>query len=130
MQDTSNMLIRWAIALQPYDFTAEHKPGKLNVIPDILSSLFKFEHSEMRVAPSLAPIGRNVPDDPALQGRPRLRPYQVNSHNIDETQLVESDHELFTGATNVLMYIDSEKLRQAQQAEFRPQFEYLSDPKK
>ena len=39
MQDTSNMLTRWAIALQGYDFTVEHKPGKLHVIPDTLSKL-------------------------------------------------------------------------------------------
>ena len=30
MQDTSNMLTRWAIALQSYDFTVKHKPGKLH----------------------------------------------------------------------------------------------------
>ena len=27
MQDTSNMLARWAIALQDYDFTVKHVPG-------------------------------------------------------------------------------------------------------
>ena len=118
MQDTSNMLTRWAIALQSYDFTVEHKPGKLNIIPDTLSRLFSFEHSEMRVAPHLAPICRNVPDNPALHGPHRLRPYQVNSHNLDEIQPVESDRELFTSATDVFMSIDPEKLRQAQQAEF------------
>ena len=130
MQDTSNMLTRWAIALQSYDFTVEHKPGKLNIIPDTLSRLFSFEHSEMRVAPHLAPICRNVPDNPALHGPHRLRPYQVNSHNLDEIQPVESDRELFTSATDVFMSIDPEKLRQAQQAEFGPYFEYLCDPKK
>ena len=130
MQDTSNMLTRWAIALQSYDFTVEHKPGKLNIIPDTLSRLFSFEHSERRVAPHLAPICRNVPDNPTLHGPHRLRPYQVNSHNLDEIQPVESDRELFTSATDVFMSLDPEKLRQAQQAEFGPYFEYLCDPKK
>ena len=124
------MLTRWAIALQSYDFVVEHKPGKLNIILTTMSRLFNFEHSEMRVAPHLAPIYRNVPDNPALHGPPRLRPYQVDSHNVDEIQLVESDRELFTTATDVFMSIDPEKLRQAQQAEFGPYFEYLSDPKK
>ena len=72
----------------------------------------------MSVAPHLAPICRNVPDNPALHGPHRLRPYQVNSHNLDEIQPVESDCELFTSATDVFMSIDPEKLRQAQQAEF------------
>ena len=124
------MLIRWAIALQSYDFTVEHEPGKLNIIPDTLSRLFNFEHSEIWVAPTLAPICRNVPVNPALHGPPILRPYQVNSHNLDEIQPVKSNRELFTSATNVLMSIDPEKLRQVQQAKFGPYFEYLSDPKK
>ena len=130
MQDTSNMLTRWAIALQSYDFTVEHKPGKLNIIPDTLSRLFNFEHSEMRIVPHLAPICRNVPDNPALHGPPRLRPYKVNSHNLDEIQSVETDRELFTSATDVFMLKDPKKLKQAQQAEFGPYFKYVSDPKK
>ena len=126
MQDISNMLTQWAIAFQSYDFTVKHKPGKLNIIPDTLSRLFNCEHSEMRVAP----ICRNVPGIPALYGPPRSRPYQVKSHNLDEIQPVESDRELFTSATDVFMSMDPEKLRQAQQAEFGPYFEYLCDPKK
>ena len=111
MQDTSNMLTRWAIALQSYDFTVDHKPGKLNVIPDTLSRLFNFEHSEMRVAAHLAPICRHVPDNPALHGPPRSRPYQVNSHNLDEIRPVESYRKLFTSATDVSMPRDPEELR-------------------
>ena len=46
MQDTSNMLTRWAIALKSYDFAVELKPGKYTVIPDALSRLFYFEKIE------------------------------------------------------------------------------------
>ena len=111
MQDTSKMLTWWAIALPSYDFAVEHKPGKLDIIPDILSCLFNFVRSEMRVAPHLASTCRNVPDNPAFHGPPRLRPYQVNSHNLDEIQPVESDCELLTGATDAFMSIDPKKLR-------------------
>ena len=37
MQDTSNMLTRWAAALQNFDFTVKHVTGKLNEVPDALS---------------------------------------------------------------------------------------------
>ena len=46
MQDTSNMLTRWAIALQSFDFTVRHKPGRLHVVPDTLSRLFAFDHQQ------------------------------------------------------------------------------------
>ena len=78
----------------------------------------------------MAPVCRNAPDNPALHEPPRSRPYQVSSQNLNKAQPVESDRELFTSETDVFMSIDSEKLRQAQQAEFGPYFEYLSDPKK
>ena len=129
MQDTSNMVTRWTITLQSHAFTVERKPGELNDILDTWSCLFNIGYSEIRVALRLAPICRNVTDNPALHGPPRLRPYPVNSHNL-EIQPVESYHDLFTRATYVFMSIDLEKLRQSQQAESGPYFEYLSDPKK
>ena len=108
-----------------------HKPGRLDIIRDILSRLFNFGHSKMRVAPHLASIRRNVPDNHALHGSLRLKPYQVNSHNLDKIQPVENDRKLFTSsATYVFMSTDSQRLRQAQHGEFGPYFEYLSAPKK
>ena len=110
----------WVIALQSHDFTVEHKPEKFNIIPDTLPRLFDFNHSEMKVAPHLAPICRNVPDNSALHGLPKFRPYQVSSHSFDEIEPVESGRKLFTSTTDVFMSIDPEKLRQAQEADFGP----------
>ena len=120
MQDTSNMLTRWAIALQTYDFTVDHKPGKLHIIPDTLSRLFNFKRSEM----GRTTFGSHL----SVGAYPTIPPY-MDSPDY-EIQPVESDRELFTSTTDVFMSIDPEKLRQAQQAEFGPYFEYLSDPKK
>ena len=114
MHDTSNLLTWWVIALQSYDLTVGHKPGRLIIIPDTLSRLINFEDSKMRIAPYLAPMCRNIPSNPALHGPLRLRPYHVNSRNFDEIQHVESNRKRFTSATDVFMSIDLEKLRQAQ----------------
>ena len=129
------MLTRWAIALQSFDFTVEHKPGRLNVIPDALSRLFEFEKKEENVAPLLAPICRNVPENPALHGESVHRLYQVSAENLDEIAPVSSDRELFTtsttvstSATNVFMSIDQVKLRQNQKIEFGPYLRYVTDP--
>ena len=63
MQDTSNMLTQWAIALQNNDFTVKHVPGKLNV-PDMLSRAFSEVNGEpIPCEPRLATICRNVPID-------------------------------------------------------------------
>ena len=67
MQDTSNMLTRWAIPFQSLNFTVQHKSGKLPVVPDTLSRMFAFEHQQEVAVAFLAPICRNVPDDPKLK---------------------------------------------------------------
>ena len=40
------MLTRWVIALQNYDFTVKHVPGKLNVVADMLSRAFSEVNGE------------------------------------------------------------------------------------
>ena len=120
MQDTSNMLTRWAIALQSFDFTVQHKPGKLHVVPDTLSRMFACEHQQEIAVPSLAPICRNVPDEPELQTARTPRPYQIAAGKLANLEPVRSDRELFNmksilvSATNVFMPVDHEKLRSAQ----------------
>lgn len=49
------MLRRWAIALQPYDFTVKHVPGKLDIVPDTLSHMGR----EINRSP--------VPPEPSVQ---------------------------------------------------------------
>ena len=115
MQDTSNMLTRWAIALQSFDFSVQHKPGKLHVVPDTLSRLFFFENEQDRGLRSLAPICRNVPDDPRLQTAPITRPYQVAADKLHDVRPVTSDRELFTvSATQVFESVDHDRLREKQ----------------
>ena len=126
MPDTSNKLKGWAIALQSYDFTVQHKPGKLHVVPDKLSRMFAFEHHQEIALPSLAPICRNVPHDPKLQTARTPRPYQISADKLDDLEPVRSDRELFSvrsvlvSVTNVLMSVDQEKLRSAQADKYGP----------
>lgn len=92
MQDTSNMLTRWAIALQPYEFIARHKPRKLHVTPDTLSRLFAFDRQqEAGIKPLLTPICRNVPESPALQTATLQRQFQVSADKLETLQPVQSD---------------------------------------
>lgn len=133
MQDTSIMLTRWAIALQSFDFTVQHKPGRLHVVPDTLSRLFAFEHQQEFAEPILAPICRNVPENPELHTTTPKRPYQVSADKLDNLEPVRSDRELFSvksvfsSATNVFMSIDQEKLRSKQAVEYGPYIDYILD---
>ena len=107
MQDTSNMLTRWAIALQSFDFTVKHVPGKLNVVPDTLSRMFS-EVGDQPVPsePRLAAICRNVPADRPFQP-PTPREYEISASNLNEITPVESDRELFASAVSLFPVVDS-----------------------
>ena len=95
------MLTGWAVALQSFDFTVRHKPGRLHVFPDPLSRLFAFSRQQELETPQLAPICRNVPEDPALHANVPQRPHQVSADRLDNLQPVQSDHELFAEQTHV-----------------------------
>lgn len=128
MQDTSNMLTRWAIALQSFDFTVKHVPGKLNVVPDTLSRIFsEVNGEEISSEPKLAAICRNVPEGQPFHP-PAPREYEVSAHNLDEIEPVESDRELFTSAVSVFPAVDSVKLLDKQKEEFGQYFDYLNEP--
>ena len=110
MQDTSNMLTCWAIAMQGLDFTVEHKPGKLHVVPGTLSRLFGNVSEDTTVKtssvsyvlqsqPRLASICRNLPD--GLPYHPSPCAYEVHHDNLSELSLVESDRELFASAVSI-----------------------------
>ena len=134
MQDTSNMLTRWAISLQSFDFTVQHQPGRFNVIPDMLSRLVAFVQQELQRAPAaLALICRNVPDNPALHGGVTRNQFQLSMDNMNSIAPVMSDRELFLtedkhiSATHLFMSIDPDKVRAAQEAEYAPYMQYLRD---
>lgn len=133
MQDTSNMLTRWSIGLQSFDFTVKHKPGKLHVVPDTLSRLFVFENEQDRLTHSLAPICRNVPDDPTLHTSAPNRPFQVSPNKLDSVQPVHSDRELFTvdpnfvSATEIFESVDRDKLCKSQAKQYGEYIQYILD---
>ena len=93
--------------------------------------MFAFEHQGEVAVPSLAPICRNVPDDPKLQTARVPRPYQISADILANLEPVRSDRELFSvksvfvSATNVFMSVDEEKLRSAQTVEYRRYIYYI-----
>ena len=93
--------------------------------------MFAFGHQQEVAVPSLAPICRNVPDDPKLQTARVPRPYQISADKLANLELVRSDRELFSvksifvSATNVFMSVDHEKLRSAQTVEYGRCIDYI-----
>ena len=102
------------------------------VVPDTLSRLFAFDHQQQFEAPQLAPICRNVPEDPALYSQVPQRPYQVSADRLDNLQPVQSDRELFAeksvyiSATNVFETINRDILREKQALEYGTYVDYLT----
>ena len=86
--------------------------------------MFAFEHQQEVAVPSIAPICRNVPDDPKLQTARAPRPYQISADTLVNLEPVRSDRDLFSvksvfvSATNVFMPVDREKIRSAQTVEY------------
>ena len=73
------MLTRWAIALQNYDFTAEHVQGKLNVVRDMLSrALSDVKGEPIPCEPTLSAIYRNLPIDGPYHP-PGPREYEISA---------------------------------------------------
>ena len=87
------MLTRWAIALQNYDFTVRHVPGKLTVVPDMLSRAFTKVNGEPTGIPSepmLAAICRNGPIDGPYHP-PGPREYELSASNVHWVQRHRSE---------------------------------------
>lgn len=128
MQDTFNMLTRWAVGLQAYEFSVKHRPGKPNVIPDILSPSLEYEQSERVYNPTMfVPICRNTPDTPSLRTRAPQNPCQLEMDNMTNMAPVMGDSDIFedlahVNAINVFTIMDPAKLREAQRGDSGPYF--------
>ena len=107
----------------------QHVPGRLNVVPDALSSVFsEVDGDHVPSEPRLAAICRNVPDDQPFHP-PAPRDYEVSAHNLDVVAPVESDRELFASALSVFPVVDPSKLLASQTEEFGSYFDFLILPK-
>jgi hypothetical protein len=58
LKDPTGRLSRWALQLQHHDYTIEHRPGKLMVVPDALSRAFATE-SESENSPEVAAVQKS-----------------------------------------------------------------------
>ena len=93
--------------------------------------MFAFKHQQEVATPSLAPICRNVPDDPQLQTAHVPRPYQISADKLANLEPVRRDRKLFSvksvfvSATNVFMSVDQGQLRSAQTAEYGRYIDYI-----
>ena len=87
--------------------------------------MFAFEHQQEVAVPSLAPICRNVLDEPKLKTAHVSRPYQISADKLANLEPVRSDRELFSvilvfvSATNVFMSVDQEKPRSSANSRVR-----------
>ena len=128
LQETSNMLTRWALALQTYDFEVIHVPGKLHVIPDALSRLFpEIDGRPVPQTPRLAAICRNVPPDVTFR-RPFPPEYEIDARKLEEVERIHDDKELFASAVSAFPLLDAQKFLKAQRQEFSDYFAWLDSP--
>ena len=92
-----------------------------------------FENEQDRLTHSLAPICRNVPDDPTLHTSIPNRPFQVSPNKLDSVQPVLSDRELFTvdpnfvSATEIFESVNHDKLCKQQAKEYGEYIQYILD---
>ena len=84
-------------------FHRKKVPGKLNVVPDMLSRAFSEVNGEtIPSEPRLAAICRNVPIDGPYHP-PGPREYELSASNLHDVSPVESDRELFMSVVSVFL---------------------------
>ena len=106
MQDTSNVLTRWAIALHNFDFTVKYAPGKLSVVPDNLSRVcIEIESKPIMHERALASICRNLPvGQPYRPATPRE--FEITASTLENVERVQDYREVFTSAVLLFRFVD------------------------